>query len=146
MLEKQCIWKCSSWAGYCTKKFELAPTVVAPLPDFTAQFTWAEYSSFPYQCLSHGSAGKESACQCRRHRSLGFDPWVRKIPWRSGMAACSSILAWEHGQGSLEGHSPESREELDTTERINTHISISLLRPLEKEQGCHLVDSLPKHT
>ena len=26
-----------------------------------------------------GSDGKESACQCRR---LGFDPWVRKIPWR----------------------------------------------------------------
>ena len=24
-------------------------------------------------------SGKESACQCRRH---GFDPWVRKIPWR----------------------------------------------------------------
>ena len=27
-------------------------------------------------------SGKESACQCRRHRSLGFSPWVRKIPWR----------------------------------------------------------------
>jgi len=27
------------------------------------------------RCLS----GKESACQHRRH---GFDPWVRKIPWR----------------------------------------------------------------
>ena len=26
-----------------------------------------------------GSSGKESACQCRRHR---FDPWVQKIPWR----------------------------------------------------------------
>ena len=26
-----------------------------------------------------GSDGKESACQCRR---CGFDPWVRKIPWR----------------------------------------------------------------
>ena len=24
-------------------------------------------------------SGKEPACQCRRH---GFDPWVRKIPWR----------------------------------------------------------------
>ena len=24
-------------------------------------------------------SGKESACQCRRHR---FDPWVGKIPWR----------------------------------------------------------------
>ena len=22
------------------------------------------------------------ACPCRRHRTLGFDPWVGKIPWR----------------------------------------------------------------
>ena len=29
--------------------------------------------------LPNGSAGKESACQCRRHRKCGFDPWVRKI-------------------------------------------------------------------
>ena len=28
-----------------------------------------------------GTSGKEPICQCRRHR-LGFDPWVRKIPWR----------------------------------------------------------------
>jgi len=26
-----------------------------------------------------GSDGKESTCQCRR---CGFNPWVRKIPWR----------------------------------------------------------------
>ena len=39
-----------------------------------------------------GSAsGKETACQCRRHR---FDPWARKIPPEEGMATHSSILAW----------------------------------------------------
>ena len=27
-------------------------------------------------------SGKESTCQCRRCRRHGFDPWVRKIPWR----------------------------------------------------------------
>ena len=25
-------------------------------------------------------SGKEPACQCRRHKRHGFDPWVRKIP------------------------------------------------------------------
>ena len=25
---------------------------------------------------------KEPACQCRRHKRCGFDPWVWKIPWR----------------------------------------------------------------
>ena len=25
---------------------------------------------------------KEPACQCRRYKRCGFDPWVKKIPWR----------------------------------------------------------------
>ena len=29
-----------------------------------------------------GTSGKEPACQCRRHKRCGFNPWVRKIPWR----------------------------------------------------------------
>ena len=28
-----------------------------------------------------GASGKESACQCRRRKSLGFDPRGGKIPW-----------------------------------------------------------------
>ena len=27
-------------------------------------------------------SGKESTYQCRKHRKHGFDPWVRKFPWR----------------------------------------------------------------
>ena len=29
-----------------------------------------------------GTSGKEPACQYRRHKRLGFNPWVRQIPWR----------------------------------------------------------------
>ena len=29
-----------------------------------------------------GTTGKESACQCRRCKRCGFNPWVGKIPWR----------------------------------------------------------------
>ena len=28
------------------------------------------------------NSGKEPPCQCRRRKRHGFDPWVRKIPWR----------------------------------------------------------------
>ena len=35
---------------------------------------------------------KESTCQCRR---LGFDPCIRKIPWRRKWQPHSSILAWK---------------------------------------------------
>ena len=27
-------------------------------------------------------SGKEPVCQCRRCKRRGFDPWIRKIPWR----------------------------------------------------------------
>ena len=37
-------------------------------------------SSFP-----GGVSGKEPTCQCREHNRHEFDPWVGKIPWRSGL-------------------------------------------------------------
>ena len=29
-----------------------------------------------------GTRGKEPACQYKKHKRLGFNPCVRKIPWR----------------------------------------------------------------
>ena len=29
-----------------------------------------------------GASGKEPTCQCKKYKRHGFDPWVRKIPWR----------------------------------------------------------------
>ena len=44
--------------------------------------------------------------QCRRHgRSLGFDPWVEKIPWRRKWQPTPVFLPGEsHGQRSLAGY------------------------------------------
>ena len=39
------------------------------------------------------SVVKNPACQCRRYKRCGFDPWVGKIPWRRGMATDSNTLA-----------------------------------------------------
>ena len=62
-----------------------------------------------------GSDDKESACQCRRP---GFDPWVRKIPWRRSLQPTPVFLPGEfHGQRSLVGYSPWGHKELDTTEQ-----------------------------
>ena len=38
-------------------------------------------TSLPLWGLSGGLSGKELTCQCRRHRSRGFDLWVGKSPW-----------------------------------------------------------------
>ena len=49
---------------------------------------------FHSQCLPGGASGKEPASRGRRYKRRRFDPWVRKIPWREGMAANSRVLAW----------------------------------------------------
>ena len=69
-------------------------------------------------------SGKESACQCRRHKSLGFDPWVGKIPWRRKWQCAPVFLSGKfHGQKSLAGYSPRGWNESDMTEhaRARTH-------------------------
>ena len=68
-----------------------------------------------------GLSGKEPACQCRRHKRGGFDPWVRKISWRRKYTPV--LLPREsHGQRSLVGCSPQGHKELDSTEATqHTH-------------------------
>ena len=49
-------------------------------------------------------SGKESFCHCRRY---GFNPWVRKIPWRRKWQPTPVFLSGEsHGQRSLAGYNP----------------------------------------
>jgi len=54
------------------------------------------------QATSVASSGKESACQCRRYRRCGFDPWVGKIIWsRKWQPSPVFLLGKFHGQKSL---------------------------------------------
>ena len=54
-----------------------------------------------------GASGKESARQCRRHKSHRLDSWVRKICWRRAWQPTPVFLPGEsHGQRSLVGYGP----------------------------------------
>ena len=54
-----------------------------------------------------GAGGKESACQCKRHKRHWFDPWVRKLPWRRKWKPTPVPLPGKfQGQRSLVGYSP----------------------------------------
>ena len=47
-------------------------------------------------------SGKESICPCRRCRRCGFNPWVRKIPWRRKQQITPLFLPGKsHGLRSL---------------------------------------------
>ena len=75
------------------------------------------------QGLTVGTSGKESACQCRRHKRLRFDPWVGKISWRRKWQPTPVFLPVKfHGQRSLVAYSPACCKELDTTEQLNTDL------------------------
>ena len=54
-----------------------------------------------------GANGTEFACQCRRCKWHGFDPWVGNILWRRKWQSTLVFLPGKfHGQRSLAGYSP----------------------------------------
>ena len=88
-----------------------------------------------------GASGKEPTCQCRRHKGPMFNLWVRKIPLT--MKWQSTPVFWPgefHGQRSLPGYGPSYHKELDTSERLSTHVlSLDLVLPTGIELGWNAV-------
>ena len=73
--------------------------------------SWKITKSFP-----GGASDKESACQCKRLKRSGYNPWVGKIPWRRTWQPTPVLLPGEsHGQRSLAGYSPWGCKESDMT-------------------------------
>ena len=67
------------------------------------------------RCLS----GKESACQCRRHK---FNLWVGKISWRKKWQPTPEFLPGKsRGQRNKVDYSPWRSKELDITEWQRKH-------------------------
>ena len=57
--------------------------------------------------------GKESACQCRRPKRCGFNPWIRKLPWRRKWQCHFLSLAgsWGHKESDrTEGRNSDTSE------------------------------------
>ena len=75
--------------------------------------------------------------QCGRP---GFNPWVRKIPWRRKRQSTPVLLPGKsHGQRRLVGYSPWGHKESDTTERL--HLTPYLHRWMD-----HLTKPVRKNT
>ena len=88
--------KCLSFAHITTPKASLA----ALLQVMTQAFRLlCLLSLLPSMALSGGfpgdASGKEPACQCRRRKRRGFDPWVGKIPWKKAWQPAALFLPGE---------------------------------------------------
>ena len=62
---------------------------------------------YMYVYFPGGACGKESTCQCRRHKIHRFDPWVRKIHCRRARQPISVFFlpgesSWTEGPGGLQ--------------------------------------------
>ena len=64
-----------------------------------------QFTLYGKEGLPDGASGKKTACQWRRYKIHGFDPWVGKIPWRWAWKPTPVFLPGEsHGQRSLAGY------------------------------------------
>ena len=74
------------------------------------------------RCLRGAHFPGDSVAKNLQSRRSRFDPWIRKIPWRWEWQPNPVFLPGKsHGQRSLEGYSPWSHKESDTTEHTHTH-------------------------
>ena len=76
-------------------------------------------------------SGKESACQCRKNKRHGFDPWVGKVPqsrkWQPTLLFLSGKF---RGQRSLVGYSPWGCKEWNMTDHTHTCLlQFSVIKP-----------------
>ena len=80
----------------------------APGAQSCQRLSWKYLLSTNPVSLARWLSGKESACRRRRlGLNPGFDPWVRKIPWRRKWRLIPGFLSEKsHGQRSLVGYSP----------------------------------------
>ena len=77
--------------------------------------------------------------QCGRP---GFNPWIRKIPWRKKWQPTLVLLPGKfHGWKSLVGCSPWGCKESDTTERFHFHLNGDIGCPTLKLPSAFLLCS-----
>ena len=96
---------------------------------------WSDCSLLPSTFTKHpqrpkgfpdGSVEKNPPAEARRHRRRGFDPWVRKIPWRRKWQPTLVFLPRDSsGQRNLACYSPWGCKESDMDERLTPSLFTS---------------------
>ena len=100
--------------------------------DFTFTFT------FP-----GGASGKEPACQCQSCKKCGFDPWVRKIPWRKKWQPTPVFLTEEAHRGAWQAIVHRVAKSQMWLKQLSRHIRIQFSSV--QFSRSFMSDTLPPH-
>ena len=91
--------------------------------------------------LPRWCSSEEPTCQCRRHKRCGFDPWVRKIPWKRKRQPTPVFLPGKSPrQRSLARYSPWGSKELDTSKHTHRHVFLDVKPQLPSDNLLQLSD------
>ena len=114
MFCNSCVWACLLWEF----NFLGVPRhSCLPVKHFHVNPQVRGSQGFP-----SGASGKESACQCRRCKRLGFALWAWKIPWRKALQPTLVFLPGEScGQRNLAGWGGEESDTTEATSHTHTH-------------------------
>ena len=105
---------------------------------FFNNFIFLHFVNRPYLIFPGGTSGKEPACQCRRCKRGGFDPWVGKIRWRRKWQPISVFVPGQFlGQSSVVGYSPWDCKEQDLSEAIQHAYMQVVSSVLQLKQFCN---------
>ena len=126
------VWANSRWYWRTQK-----PGVSQSMVSYRVGHDWVTEQPPPPPRLPRWLSDKEAACQSKRCRRRGSNPWVVKIPWsRKWQPTAIFLLGKLHGQRSLAVCCPWGCKELDMTEQLSMHA-------LPKNKSIHL---FKKHT
>ena len=98
-----------------------------------------------------GTSGKESTCQCRRHKKCGFDPWVGEIPWSRKWEATLVFLPgkipWTEEPSRLQSMGLQRVRHDWATEHTYTFIYLAVLglNCSTQDLHCHVGSCLVAH-
>ena len=133
-----CISNCLLFLDFERTQTDISSTGCSEKRDGKMRYSYCdppeEGMALQYSCLEnsmdreawwatvHGATKSQTWLSTNTHIYIyiGFDPWVRKIPWRRNWHPTPVLLPGEpHGGRSLVGYSPWGHKESDTTERLH---------------------------
>ena len=100
-----CICLCVAMVGGWSMKYKYGEEMGQMMKDLPIQpfnaYVLVTVSKSYIKLCEQDRYGFIHACQCRRHKRHGFNPWVGKIPWRK---------KWQPTPVFLPGESPWTEE------------------------------------